>query len=67
MDTAEEYDTFSEEERDELLFRLFRLLVVGGALNQYEDSIGPYFDLTRDLYKDVVTCVQGWKAGRWQG
>jgi hypothetical protein len=55
MEAAGEYDTFTEEERDELLFRIFRLLVVGGALNQYEDNIGPYFDLTRDLYRDVVT------------
>lgn len=55
MEEADEYDIFSAEERAELLFKLFTLLVVGGPLNQYEDNIGPYFDITRDLYKDLVT------------
>ncbi len=39
MEEAEGYCVFSEENRKELLFKLFQVLVVGGALNQYEDRL----------------------------
>ncbi|EGD77582.1 hypothetical protein PTSG_08679 [Salpingoeca rosetta] len=51
MPESEQYDMFVPEERQEFLFQLFSLLVTGGPLNQYEDNVGPYFDLTRSLYK----------------
>lgn len=53
----DDYEVFGQEERRELIFRLFMHLVYGGPLNQYEDSVGPYFDLTKGLYKDLVSCV----------
>ncbi len=34
MPESDHYDMFSEEERRELLFQLFTLLVTGGPLNQ---------------------------------
>ena len=54
MDDSDQFDIFDQEERDELIFKLFAHLIYGGPLNQYEDNIGPYFDITRDLYKDLV-------------
>ena len=42
MDDSDHYDIFSEEERSELIFKLFQHLTLGGPLNQYEDDIGPY-------------------------
>jgi len=58
MKDSEHYKDFSEDERSELLFRLFRHLVVGGPLCQYEDSITPYIDTVKVLYKDLLKYVQ---------
>jgi len=45
------------EERQEFLFHLFRRLVFGGAICQYEDTVYPYLHTLRALYKDVVSSV----------
>eukprot|EP00045_Choanoeca_perplexa_P011705 m.124986 g.124986 ORF g.124986 m.124986 type:complete len:257 (+) comp15730_c0_seq1:151-921(+) len=58
MEDSDQYDIFDQEERDELIFRLFAHLIYGGPLNQYDDTIGPYFDITRDLYKDLVSVAK---------
>lgn len=55
VEDSDNFEEFSPEERKEFLFRLFTHLVVGGPLNQYEDFIGPYFDTTKNLYKDLVS------------
>lgn len=36
---SEYYCTFNENDRNELLFRIFQILVLGGQLCQYEDTI----------------------------
>eukprot|EP00762_Andalucia_godoyi_P002600 ANDGO_03325.mRNA.1 Uncharacterized protein C11orf70 homolog OS=Rattus norvegicus PE=2 SV=1 len=46
---------FSDAEKKEPLFQIFKTLVVGGGLCQYEDTLQPYLDVTRDLYKDFVS------------
>ena len=51
---SENIDLFSNEEKDEFLFRLFKHLVVGGILCQYEDNLEPYLEITKILYKDLV-------------
>uniref|UniRef100_A0A7S3WDQ7 Cilia- and flagella-associated protein 300 n=2 Tax=Emiliania huxleyi TaxID=2903 RepID=A0A7S3WDQ7_EMIHU len=48
---SEEWATYSDGERRELIFHLFRILAVGGGLNQWEDDIAPYIDMTTALYK----------------
>lgn len=53
----EKYNIFTDEERDELLFRLFSHLCIGGGVCQYEDTITPYVQHTKLLYKDLVTSV----------
>lgn len=55
MEESENYSIYSEAERNELLFAIFQLLVLGGSLNQYEDYLGPYRDSTRELYKMLVS------------
>eukprot|EP00048_Salpingoeca_helianthica_P009177 m.131669 g.131669 ORF g.131669 m.131669 type:complete len:259 (-) comp14796_c3_seq1:39-815(-) len=55
VEDSEKYGEFTAADRSEFLFRLFSHLVVGGPLNQYDDYIAPYFDITKDLYKDLVT------------
>lgn len=52
---SENASVFSDSERRELLFRLFRLLVVGGAMCQPDTNTTRYFALTQALYRDTLT------------
>jgi len=50
---------FSGAERDELLFRLLRLVAAGGgALCQHEDAWGAYLEAARALYRDLVAVTK---------
>ncbi|XP_025269552.1 uncharacterized protein C11orf70 homolog [Camponotus floridanus] len=51
---SEEYNLYSEEERNEFMFRIFQMLVLGGILCQYEDTLEPYLDVTKNIYKDLI-------------
>lgn len=42
-----------------MIFQLFRLFVVGGALCQPEDSITKYLSITKAVYKEIVTVFRG--------
>jgi hypothetical protein len=53
--SSESYDiAFQREHRQELLYHIFSHLVLGGRINQFEDNIGPYLQVTKMLYKDMV-------------
>ncbi|KYM89672.1 Uncharacterized protein C11orf70 like protein [Atta colombica] len=51
---SEEYNLYSEYEKNEFVFRIFQMLVLGGTLCQFEDVIQPYLDITRKIYKDLI-------------
>ena len=55
MQESELYEIYSSEERQELLFVLLKLVVIGGNLNQYEDYLTPYREVVKELYKQVVS------------
>ncbi|XP_006887381.1 PREDICTED: uncharacterized protein C11orf70 homolog [Elephantulus edwardii] len=55
MEDSEKYEIFSQPDRDEFLFRLFKHLCLGGALCQYEDVLNPYLETTKLIYKDLVS------------
>lgn len=58
---SENFCLFSEKERDEFLFQLFRHLVIGGSLNQYEDTVEPYLEVSRfwhsHFFDNSLFCV----------
>lgn len=54
---SESYCLFNEETRNELLFHIFKRLVVGGSLCQYEDSVNEYLDLVKMFYKGIVWLI----------
>ncbi|XP_045872635.1 cilia- and flagella-associated protein 300 isoform X3 [Meles meles] len=54
VEDSEKYDIFSQPDREEFLFCLFKHLCLGGALCQYEDVLPPYLQTTKLLYKDLV-------------
>ncbi|XP_075274001.1 cilia- and flagella-associated protein 300 isoform X2 [Opisthocomus hoazin] len=55
LEDSDHYDLFSELDRKEFLFCLFKHLCIGGTLCQFEDAIGPYLETTKALYKDLVS------------
>ena len=54
LEDSDNYGLYSPEDRKELLFWIFRLLVLGGRANQYDNEIENYYNLTRKIYKDFV-------------
>ncbi|XP_040400108.1 cilia- and flagella-associated protein 300 isoform X2 [Cygnus olor] len=55
LEDSDHYDLFSQSDRKEFLFCLFKHLCIGGALCQFEDMLGPYLETTKALYKDLVS------------
>lgn len=51
---SEEYSLYSEDERNEFVFRIFQMFVLGGTLCQFEDALQPYLDITKSIYKDLI-------------
>ncbi|KAJ3258789.1 hypothetical protein HDU77_002156 [Chytriomyces hyalinus] len=55
MPESESYHAFSETDREELVFHVFKALCLGGKLCQYEDDIEPYLTATKKIYKDLIS------------
>ncbi|KAJ8031158.1 hypothetical protein HOLleu_27800 [Holothuria leucospilota] len=55
MENSDNYEIYSDKEREEFLFRLFQHICLGGAVCQYEDFIEPYLKTTKMIYKDLVS------------
>lgn len=58
IEECEEYAAFDDNARNEFLFHIFKRVVVGGSLCQYEDNIEPYLDMTKCFYKDIVSAAK---------
>jgi len=61
---SEDFTLFDDDERDELLFRVFSHCVLGGGICQYEDTIQPYFEATKKLYKDFLAVRKNPETGK---
>lgn len=55
MEESDCYCAFSEAIRKEFLFHIFKRIVIGGSLCQYEDTIFEYLTMTKNFYKDLVS------------
>ncbi|XP_053543593.1 cilia- and flagella-associated protein 300 isoform X1 [Ictalurus punctatus] len=49
------YHVVSPCDRQEFLFRLFKHIVLGGEICQYEDFVSPYIETAKTMYKDLVS------------
>jgi hypothetical protein len=58
VEDSEAYSVFSQDQRDEFLFHIFKRIVVGGSLCQYENTIEPYLEMTKAFYKDIVSAAK---------
>lgn len=55
---------YADEEKEEFLFHLLKLLAVGGTMMQYEDDVSPYLDCAKGIYKDFLTVYRNSGSGR---
>lgn len=54
VEDSEYYCIFNEEIRNEFLFHIFKRVVLGGSLCQYEDYITDYLNITKSIYKGIT-------------
>lgn len=59
---SEHADVFTESEKRELIYSLFKWVLVGGPLCQPSENVGPYLDVVKSLYKSVVKVVKSASA-----
>jgi len=55
---------FGEADRQELLFRIFKHIVAGGSMSQYEDDAQAYLSAAKGLYKDLVSVGKDAATGK---
>nr|XP_058967059.1 cilia- and flagella-associated protein 300-like isoform X1 [Pocillopora verrucosa] len=55
LEEAETYPIFSDADRNEFIFLIFKHLCLGGQVCQYEDDINPYLETTKIIYKDLLS------------
>eukprot|EP00879_Flechtneria_rotunda_P016634 GHRR01017404.1.p1 GENE.GHRR01017404.1~~GHRR01017404.1.p1 ORF type:complete len:170 (+),score=57.97 GHRR01017404.1:399-908(+) len=52
---SEHAELYSPEEKQQLLWSLFELVCLGGACCQFEDQLKPYLEITKRLYKALLS------------
>ncbi|XP_068037539.1 cilia- and flagella-associated protein 300 isoform X2 [Anomalospiza imberbis] len=55
LEDSYHYDLFTQLDREEFLFCLFKHFCIGGTLCQFEDVVDPYLETTKAFYKDLVS------------
>ncbi|KAJ3391260.1 hypothetical protein HDU92_009120 [Lobulomyces angularis] len=63
MEASEVYPIFTQEERKEFIFHVFKSLCLGGKICQYEDNISSYLEATKLVYKDLISVRKNAKTG----
>ena len=48
-------EVFTADEKAEFLYKIFRHLAVGGSLCQFEDVLDPYLEVSKLVYKELLT------------
>lgn len=59
---SENSSVFSESDRNELIFRIFRTLAIGGGMCQPDTTTTRYLEMTQALYKDLLTVYRDSKT-----
>ncbi|RNA22611.1 hypothetical protein BpHYR1_002553, partial [Brachionus plicatilis] len=55
IEESDNYDIYTDKERNEFLFRLFKHFCLGGQVCQFEDNVQPYVDVARSVYKELIS------------
>lgn len=62
-DDSENAELYSEEEKAEFLWLIFQHLCLGGACCQFEDSLEPYLDTAKKIYKEMLSVQKNTSSG----
>ena len=62
-DDSENASLYTEKEKNEFIFVLFRLLVLGGSMAQPDTKIERYSELTKLMYKELLTVFKNPASG----
>jgi hypothetical protein len=54
-ESSEHAATFTNAQKGEFIFHIFRLLCVGGAMHQRDELVNDYLETTKALYKELLT------------
>lgn len=60
---GENASAYSESEKKELIFVLFRMLVIGGSMCQPDYDVKRYQEMTKNLYKELLTVYKNPSTG----
>ena len=55
---------FSDDQKSELLYAIFRHLAIGGSLCQFEDTVEPYLEVAKLCYKAMLTVWKNPKTSK---
>ncbi|XP_069746824.1 cilia- and flagella-associated protein 300 isoform X2 [Narcine bancroftii] len=55
LEDSNNYQIFSDTERKEFIYCLFKHFCLGGMLCQFEDTVDPYLETTKTVYKEIVS------------
>jgi cilia- and flagella-associated protein 300 len=58
IEESEDYSLIEESYRNEFLFRIFQHVCIGGGICQYEDEVSEYLDVTKGIYKDLISVTK---------
>ena len=64
VEDSEPYAVFSQDQRDEFLFHIFKRIVIGGSFCENDNTIFPYLDMTKCFYKDLVNASKDNESGK---
>lgn len=53
------FEIFQKNDREELLFRIFKHLACGGSVSQFEEKLSPYVEATKLIYKELARFLLG--------
>jgi len=61
---SEHFFIYDDDEREELLFHVFKSLAIGGSMCQWEDAIAPYEKMAKNVYRDLLTVHKSKSTGK---
>lgn len=61
-ENSENSCVFSESDKSELIYAIFKIFAVGGSLCQPETTIARYLEMTKAFYKDILTVYKDSKT-----
>jgi len=61
---SEHAAVFNEAQRQEFIFQLFQLIFIGGAMHQRDESLSGYLEITKALYKELLSVHKASVTGK---